>query len=57
MNEIIFFLENKYLPHNEERGTFIEDIPSQECLFTFEEMSDSIKKKFKMHWRSRQHDR
>ena len=57
MNEIIFFLENKYLPHNEERGTFIEDIPSQECLFTFEEMSDSIKKKIKMHWRSRQHDR
>ena len=57
MNEIIFFLENKYLPHNEERGTFIEDIPSQECLFTFEELSDSIKKKFKMHWGSRQHDR
>ena len=42
-----FFLENKYLPHNKEQGTFIEDIPSQECLFTFEEMSDSIKKNLK----------
>ena len=41
VNEIVFFLENKYLPHIEERGTFIEDIPSQECLFAFGEMSDS----------------
>ena len=42
VNEIVFFLKNKYLLHKEERRTFIEDIPSQECLFTFEEMSDSI---------------
>ena len=44
VNEIVFFLKNKYLLHKEERRTFIEDIPSQECLFTFEEMSDSISK-------------
>ena len=41
VNEIVSFLENKYLPHNEEQGTFIEDIPSRECLFAFREMSDS----------------
>ena len=40
VNEIVFFLENKYLPHNEERGTFAEDIPGQECLFAFEESSN-----------------
>ena len=37
------FLKNKYLPHNEERENFTEDIPSQECQFTFKETSDSIK--------------
>ena len=47
VNEIICFLKSKYLPHNEERGTFTEDIPSQECQFTFEEIPDSIKKIFK----------
>ena len=26
VNEIIFYLKNQYLPHNEERGAFIEDI-------------------------------
>ena len=36
-------LKNQYLPHNEERGTFIEDIPSQEDRFTFEAISDSLK--------------
>ena len=29
VNEIIFYLKNQYLPHNEERGAFIEDIPNQ----------------------------
>ena len=43
VNEIIFNLKNQFLPHNEERGTFIEDIPSQEDQFTFEAISDSIK--------------
>ena len=37
------YLKNQYLPHNEERGTFIEDIPSQEDRFTFEAISDSLK--------------
>ena len=36
-------LKNQYLPHSEERGTFIEDIPSQEDRFTFEAISDSLK--------------
>ena len=36
-------LKSKYSPHNEERGTFIEDIPSQEGQFTFEAISDSLK--------------
>ena len=26
VNEIIFYLKNQYLPHNEERGAIIEDI-------------------------------
>ena len=43
VNEIIFNLKNQYLLHNEERGTFIEDIPSQEDYFTFGTISDSIK--------------
>ena len=30
VNEIIFYLKNQYLPHNDERGAFIEDIPNQE---------------------------
>ena len=45
VNEIIFNLKNQFLPHNEERGTFIEDIPSQEDQFTFEAISDSMKLK------------
>ena len=36
-------LKNNHLPHNEERETFTEDIPSQECQFAFKEISDSIK--------------
>ena len=43
VNEIIFNLKNQNLLHNEERGTFIEDIPSQEDYFTFGTISDSIK--------------
>ena len=43
INEIIFNLKNQYSPHNEERGTFIEDITSQEYQFTFEAISDSLK--------------
>ena len=42
MNEIIFYLKNQYLPPNEEPGTFIEDIPSQEDR-SFEEISDYLK--------------
>ena len=40
VNKITFYLKNQYLPHNEERGTFIEDIPSQEDRFSFEAISD-----------------
>ena len=43
VGEIILYLKNQYSPHNEGRGTFIEDIPSQEDQFTFEAMSDSLK--------------
>ena len=42
VNEIIFCLKNQYLPHNEERGAFIEDIPNQED-WSFEEISDYLK--------------
>ena len=38
VHEILFYLKNQYLPHNEERA-FIEDIPQ----FTFEAISDSLK--------------
>ena len=43
VGEIIFNLKNQYSPHNEERRTFIKDIPSQEDQFTFEEIFDSLK--------------
>ena len=29
VSEIIFYQKNRYLPHNEERLTYIEGIPSQ----------------------------
>ena len=53
VNEIIFNLKNQYLLHNEERGTFIEDILIQEDLFTFGTISDSIKtfSKNKRSWK------
>ena len=41
INEIIY-LKNQHLAHNEERGAFIEDIPSQEDR-SFEEISDYLK--------------
>ena len=44
VNEIIYYLKNGYLPHNEEQETYIEDIPSQEDQFTFEAKSNSIKR-------------
>ena len=43
VNKITFYLKNQYLPHNEERGTFIEDIPSPEDRFSFEAISDYLK--------------
>ena len=43
VNEIIFYLKKQYSPHNEEQGTFIENIPSQEDQFTFEPISDYLK--------------
>ena len=43
VNEIIFYLKNQYLPHNEEQGAFIEDISNQED-WSFEEISDYLKK-------------
>ena len=43
VHEIIFYLSNQYLPHNEERGTFIEAIPSQEDRLSFEVISDYLK--------------
>ena len=51
VNEIIFYLKNQCLPHNEERGTFIEDISSREDQFSFEEISDSLKTFFKINKR------
>ena len=42
INEIIFYSKNQYLPHNEERGAFIEDIPNQEDQ-SFKEVSDCLK--------------
>ena len=35
-------MKNQYLPHNEERGAFIEDIPNQEDQ-SFEEISAYLK--------------
>ena len=42
VKEIIFYLKKQYLPHNEEPGAFIEDIPSQEDR-SFEEIPDYLK--------------
>ena len=42
VNEIIFYLKNQYLSHNEEQGAFIEDIPNQEDR-AFEGISDYLK--------------
>ena len=42
VNETIFYLQNQYLPHNEEPGAFIGDIPSQEHK-SFEQISDYLK--------------
>ena len=44
VNEIIRYLKNGYLPHNEEQETYIEDIPNQKDQFTFEAKSNFIKK-------------
>ena len=43
VNEILCYLKNKYLPHNEEQEAYIGDIPSKEEQLTFETISDSIK--------------
>ena len=43
VNEINWYLKNQYLPHNEKRRDFIEDIPSQKDR-SFEEVSDYLKK-------------
>ena len=59
--EIIFYLKSQYLPHNEEQRTFVQDIPSQEDIPSFEAIVDylktfskSIKKKLKIWlWRIR----
>ena len=42
-NEIIFFWKNQYLPHNDKRRTFIEDIPNEEDRFSFQGISDFLK--------------
>ena len=42
-NEIIFYLKIQYLPHNDERRTFIEDIPNKEDRSPFEEKFDYLK--------------
>ena len=42
-NEIIFYLKIQYLPHNDERRTFIEDIPNKENRSPFEEKFDYLK--------------
>ena len=53
--EVIFYLKSQYLPHNEEQRAFIQDIPSQEDIPSFEAIVDylktfskSIKKKLKI---------
>ena len=42
-NEIIFYLKIQYLPHNDERRTFIEDILNKEDRSPFEEKFDYLK--------------
>ena len=42
VNELIFHINNKYLPYEEEQGAFIEDIPNREDQ-SFEEISDRLK--------------
>ena len=38
--EINFYLKFQYLPHKEEQRTFIQDIPSQEDIPSFEAITD-----------------
>ena len=43
VHEIIFYLNSQYLPHNKDRRTFMQDIPSQEDISSFEAITDYLK--------------
>ena len=41
--EIIFYLKPQYLPHNEEQRSFIQDLPSQKDIPSFEAITGYLK--------------
>ena len=43
VHEIIFNLNSRYLPHHKEQRTFMQDIPSQEDISSFEAITDYLK--------------
>ena len=43
IDEIIFSLKSQYLTHNDEERTFIEDIPSEENMPSFEAITGYLK--------------
>ena len=43
IDEIIFYLKSQYLAHNEEQRTFIQDIPSEENMPSFEAITGYLK--------------
>ena len=58
VNEMIFYLKNQYLPHNEEQGTFIENIKSRRPAFEKLDLKQYLipEKFFKINKRSRKHE-
>ena len=43
IDEIIFYLKSQYLAHNGEQRTFIQDIPSEENMPSFEAITGYLK--------------
>ena len=43
VHEIILNLNSRYLPHHKEQRTFMQDIPSQEDISSFEAITDYLK--------------
>ena len=43
IDEILFYLKSQYLAHDDEHRTFIQHIPSEENMLSFEAISGHLK--------------